>query len=189
MSIYAMANRVIEDQRRRRVQAPGGLLGAGVATKAAPAAAPAPSAQEKALSAIVTYIPTEIIGGYVAIAALFTQSKDPTQVDLVIQFGVFVFFVLLTPVIIWLAVSTKLKSDGQSIPWALVHWPWWPMIAGTVAFVVWVAALPGSLATRIAWFEPYMGALGVLLLALVLAVGDGVSSLRSNTSAPAGGTA
>jgi hypothetical protein len=191
-----MANRALEQHQQAHPRqpargrlAPGGPGGAesGTATGSSggEATTESKSAAERALAAIVTYIPTEVIGGYVAVAALFTTSKDAGKLDPNLQAGIFIFFAILTPILIWLAAATKIAGDGRPVPWAPKLWPWWSMVAGTIAFAVWVSALPESVATAfISWFQPQLGALGVILLAILLPIGDAFADLLRKSQKP-----
>jgi hypothetical protein len=126
-----------------------------------------------ALAVITKNIPTEVIGGYLAVLALI-----PAQNNKVAQWVVFWFFWMMTPVVVWLGVALK-QGHIDSTP---AKWPLWPMLAATVAFTAWAAVIPNSAIGYLSWFQPYMGAVAIALLAILLPVGDGISKLKRKPS-------
>jgi len=106
--------------------------------------APPPNTQTNpgaTLASISAYIPTEVITLYVAaIAALGTPSPQDTRSTLL----VFAVFFALTPAIVWLVYAGKVIAAGKSAPTSFGVWPVWEMVAATVSFAAWGAALPDS---------------------------------------------
>jgi hypothetical protein len=54
------------------------------------------------------------------------------------------FFVALTPVLLILVLAGKRRSEGFSVFPTWKEWPWWKLIASTIAFLVWALAIPGT---------------------------------------------
>ncbi len=114
------------------------------------------AAAKSAIERVAGFIPSEIVGAYVGILALFS----PGAGDFPLKWGIFLVVLALIPLYIWVAVklTSKRKMDaGESVvklgarAWA------WSILAPLVAFVTWAGALPdspfeqlGSLANRIA---------------------------------------
>lgn len=193
MSVYASVNDAVA-QRRNRIRAAGSdspdapapqsplvrtaagvsprpAAGVAVAEPVAPPATPAPpeSVPSSTIAAITKNIPTEVIGAYLAVIAII-----PVQQSHLPQWVAFTFFWIITPVIVWLGVA--LKQGYFDI--APTDWPKWPMLASTLAFVAWAAVIPDSAISYLPWFQPYMGALAVVLLGFLLPIGEKVSKLK-----------
>lgn len=180
MSAVAMANVAL----RRRRDYPGAesvRVGSAGLTDAAEANAGADAEEEvstnnpvtTALSAITTYIPTEVLTLYVAGVALFLSVDNPTDTpDYTNAWRTFWFFLALTPIVTWLVYAAKARSADLSL--GLQSWPYWEMIAGAIAFAVWAAALPDTPFTERSWYSADVAGFAVLfvtsLLALVSAV-------------------
>ena len=138
------------------------------------------SAATAALTSIATYIPTEVVALYVAAlaavaasnpsiaaessAASTTGGSIASSADLV----TFWVFVALTPAIVWLVYAAKVRNAGKPVPRAPRTWPWWEMIAATVAFATWAYALPDSPFTRFSWYTTALGTFAVLIVSTLL---------------------
>jgi len=129
------------------------VTGGGAADNGAgPPAVPAlPSAQparpstppNNALSMLVKYIPTESVTLYVAaISAAAALKSIWSQVNAV---QIYWFFAALTPVIFILVLLGK-RRMMHLLPLLppVREFPWWKLIACTVAFLVWALAVPGN---------------------------------------------
>jgi hypothetical protein len=135
----------------------------------APSGAPAPAqGVNAALQTLTTYIPTEVLTLYVAAVAALSlspgaspgPSSSPLQVWL--PFGI---FLVVTPVIVWLAFATKIKSTGLGIPANPRTWPMWEMSAATIAFAAWAFAFPNTpFLTLEGWYNPSIAGLAVLVV-------------------------
>jgi hypothetical protein len=101
-----------------------------------------PTAASNALVALARYIPAEIVTLYVA--ALSAMPAFSATFALVTEVRLYWFFVGLTPVLLLLVLAGKRRSEGFSVfpPWK--EWPWWKLIASTIAFLVWALAIPGT---------------------------------------------
>ncbi len=99
--------------------------------------------QGATLASISAYIPTEVITLYIAALGALTaatQNKNPSKTDL----WIFATFLLLTPLIVWLLYAGKVVTAKKTIPLSFRTWPKWEMVASTVSFFTWAAALPNS---------------------------------------------
>ena len=94
-----------------------------------------------ALTALVGYIPTEIITLYVA--ALSAEAALRATLGFIDAAAILWFFVALTPVLLLLIFISKVAATGATLPGPAL-WPWWKMFAATVAFFVWAIAVPGN---------------------------------------------
>jgi hypothetical protein len=104
-----------------------------------------------ALASISAYIPTEVIGLYISsLGALSASTKsDATAAQGQYTTWLFLIFLTLTPVMVWLIYAGKLVEASKQAPIPFRMWPKWEMVAATVSFFVWGAALPLSPVTFI----------------------------------------
>lgn len=113
-------------------------------TAMGPVAAASPIQKTPASSAIdglAKYIPTESITLYVAATAAWSSlhAAFPILTPLYLYWG----FVVLTPVLFLLVYLGKRRSQNLPLlPSSPTQWPWWKLIASTVAFMVWALAVP-----------------------------------------------
>jgi len=121
---------------------------------------PAADAVGAALAAVVAYIPTEIVGTYVAILDLLGDAGRSWL------WGVFLFFVVSTPIIVLVTFLVKHARRARAARTA--SWPWWAMGAATIAFAAWAAALPDSVVKSAASLPRGFGAAAVVVTALIL---------------------
>jgi hypothetical protein len=94
-----------------------------------------------ALDGLVKYIPTESITLYLAATAAFSSLKKPapTLGPMYLYWG----FVVLTPILFLLIYLGKRRSQNLPLlPDTIGGWPWWKLIASTIAFMVWALAVP-----------------------------------------------
>ncbi|MDY7091629.1 MAG: hypothetical protein SX243_01520 [Acidobacteriota bacterium] len=87
----------------------------------------------KALDVIMAYIPTEILTVYVPVLAMLE-----TTAGKVVGFQ---GFLIATPIVVWLLFAAKLRTASGTLPLNPKAWPWWEMVAATLAFFVWACAL------------------------------------------------
>jgi hypothetical protein len=189
MSVYAMAKRevdAIDPSKEPQPQAPAttGAVGTAVLTPSLPGplVAPVPVGTTGiglALSSIGTYIPTEVMATYLAILAAIPIGRGHG-----FHWLMFWVFLIATPVVVWLGVAVARQSEGIVVRPAQ-QWPWWSMIAATVAFAAFVVVLPGSVAHDISWYESWMGTIAIILSAFVLGVGDQLFGSRRSATRPA----
>jgi hypothetical protein len=102
-----------------------------------------------ALDGLVKYIPTESITLYLAATAAFSSltktpptpgaKAAPTLDPMCLYWG----FVVLTPILFVLIYLGKRRSQNLPLlPDTIAGWPWWKLIASTIAFMVWALAVP-----------------------------------------------
>jgi hypothetical protein len=118
------------------------------------------------LKAVATYIPTEVIGLYLAALAAVRSGIRPEGVSVSTaertgslnlpssgELTVFVVFAVLTPVIVWLVYAGKVRAAGKSTPKKPNTWPTWEMFAALVGFTAWAFSLPDSPFARFSWYN------------------------------------
>jgi hypothetical protein len=94
-----------------------------------------------ALDGLVKYIPTESITLYVAATA--AMSSVTATFPEVTPFRLYWGFVALTPLLFVLIYLGKRRSLKLPVlPQPVTQWPWWKLIASTIAFMVWALAVP-----------------------------------------------
>lgn len=134
MSINALANAAIA---RRPDFAPAGRVPKNYGELAAAAASAPADAQvgatptsdkfSTALQILSGYIPTEVLTLYVAaVAALHphqsttsTASQQPVQTTIEVtsvDWNLFWFFLLVTPLVVWISFASKLKKANKPLP-------------------------------------------------------------------------
>jgi hypothetical protein len=140
----------------------------------------APEDVQNALSALVEYVPAETITLYLAVASALPVVQSSVAV-LTAQ-NVYWFFVALTPILFALIYGGKRKAQAGSRWPGLKDWPWWPMIAATIAFMVWALAAPSR-----PYFAGEAGDALVGLLAIIASVVLGVVARFVGVPAAANG--
>jgi hypothetical protein len=119
-----------------------------------------------AIRTLTTYIPTETLTLYVAVLAVL---QPPTKEGLAgPNWAIFWWFLIATPLVIWLVYITKVKTAGKPIPWAPLKWPLWEMAAGTIAYVAWAFALPTTPFASLAWYSTGLAGVIVLITSTIL---------------------
>jgi len=138
-----------------------------------PVAAASPIKKTQGSSAIdglAKYIPTESITLYVAATAAWPSLHGtfPTLSLL----GLYWCFVIITPILFLLVYLGKRRSQKLALlPDAFGQWPWWKLVASTVAFAVWALAVPPLVESDAGKVVAAFGALLVsTLLSLIGAV-------------------
>jgi len=94
-----------------------------------------------ALDGLAKYIPTESITLYVAATAAMSSltATFPSVTPVSLYWG----FVALTPIFFLLIYAGKRRGQRlPALPAAPKNWPWWKLIAATIAFMVWALAVP-----------------------------------------------
>ena len=120
----------------------------------------------EAAKAVVSYIPTEIVAAYIPLVDLVRETKDQTW-----EWIAFWFFVVATPAAVWATFVGKAKNARPAVDiWKLRPWPFWPMIAASISFVAWAAALPGTVFDYLPWFRPALGPVAVVLASVILGI-------------------
>ncbi len=108
------------------------------------------------LSAVTAYIPTEMIAVYTMIIGTTVSDSGPpgpgTPPPHLPMWG-FGAFLAAVPLVVWLLYAVRKVEAGAAIPWSPRRWPWWEIVATTIAFTAWSAALPKSAFLRWSWFS------------------------------------
>jgi hypothetical protein len=129
----ALANLNLNDQQKTQLRAALHPLAAEKPIQSTP--------QSSALDGLVKYIPTESVTLYVAATA--AMSSFMATFPWLTAERLYVAFVVLTPILFLLIYMGKRRSQGLSVlPQGLGEWPWWKLIASTIAFAVWALAIP-----------------------------------------------
>lgn len=112
-----------------------------------------------ALDKLIKYIPTESVTLYLATVSAIGSQEAAKQGSA--SFWVFWLFVGLTPVLFLLIYIGKRRSASLAALPATKDFPWWKLLASTIAFGSWALAVPGS---------PYQSMIGGGAIAALLAV-------------------
>lgn len=96
----------------------------------------------KALNVLTKYIPTEAVTLYVA-AVSASSALESVFPNLGVEI-IYWSFAVLTPVIFLLVYMNQRLSKKLRLMPKLAKWPWWRMIAATVAYLVWALAVPNN---------------------------------------------
>jgi hypothetical protein len=78
--------------------------------------------------------------------------------------GTYWFYVALTPVFFLLVYISGVRAASKPVP-GVNQWPWWKLVASTIAFAVWALAVPGS-----PYITPATGALAGLAALFVSSI-------------------
>lgn len=141
-----------------------------------------------ALTAVASYVPTEIIAAYtlalgVAVTdkAVLDEQGHPVSAHLAMNW--FVLFAALTPLFVWLVFAVR-SSEAKAPFGSPRLWPWWEAISAVIAFTTWSAALPKSAFAQWDWYDPGVAAVCLVivsgLLPLVGAVVNRQKAIRSS---------
>jgi hypothetical protein len=176
MSVSSMAN--IAFARRADV-APQekGLDSLDEVAGATGAASGTATSATSALSAIAAYIPTEVVTVYVAVLATIGVT-EPADGAPFTPLPVYAAFLILTPIVVWGLYASRAVAAGKRLPRSVRSWPKWEMVAATLAFAAWGAALPSSPLGVFSWFMPALAGVVALVLSLLIGVFSPLFSAR-----------
>ncbi len=121
-----------------------------------------------ALSAIATYIPTEILTLYVAIVAANQSIVEGQRQHFFSELRIFIVFLVLTPIIVWLIYAGKVISARDVVPLNPRRWPKWEMFAATAAYAAWAFAIPANQFDVYPWYSPAFAGVAVLAVSILL---------------------
>jgi len=116
---------------------------------------------QNALSALIEYLPSETITLYLAVASSLTVLQE--YIDGLTAKHVYWTFAALTPILYLLIYAGKRQARGEPRLPAVRDWPWWPMVAATVAFLAWALSGPNR-----PYFQGEGGGAIVALAAIVV---------------------
>lgn len=128
------------DAARRQKNVTPSLDATNTQTGTAPVAASA-RAIESAVTALVRYIPTEIITLYIAAVSVAPALNE--AVHFLTPRALYWSFVLLTPIMFMIVFLNRLAIERQKFP-GLRQFPWWKLMSSTAAFAVWALAVPNN---------------------------------------------
>jgi len=125
-----------------------------------------PGPASNALDALTRYIPTESVTLYVASASAMAALQETFGITAA---SVYWFFVIFTPILFLIIFTGKRKEAKLTLFPPINQWPWFKLVASTVAFAVWGLAIPTT---------PYLhgvaggsiAAFGALLISTFLAL-------------------
>jgi hypothetical protein len=101
-----------------------------------------PPSQKDSLEALTKYIPTESITLYVAIVS--AQTALASIIPWLTPSVGYKVFVAVTPALMLILYLRHLAVAGRDWKVPPKSWPWWSMIASSIAFAVWAMAVPGN---------------------------------------------
>ncbi len=115
---------------------------------------------------LVKLIPTEWVGGYVAIKGILDSEHGVTH-------GVYYATILILAVLLPLYLRRTLALES-----------WKQIFVTTVSFLIWVFSLGGDHVGAISWYEPYQGSVLLILwtLAVPVFVGERYGDFRLGRS-------
>jgi cation transport ATPase len=135
MSVASLAKTAVERDTHERPARAGRTL-----KEPAEATDPDKIAESK-VDILVSYLPTELITAYLTIGAAIIAAVT-TEDDLEgLRWLMFWFFVVATPIAVWVAWSGKGRSRAKKKERKV---PLLEMLGATVAFIAWAPAIPGS---------------------------------------------
>ncbi len=158
MSINTMTKFAVD---RKLVAAPAALE-----TGEEPISAPSGDRVNAALELITAYIPTEVLTLYVAVAATLQQAAGQSSFQS--SWIAFWFFLVFTPIAVWLIYAPKFKAKRNQLPLHPRDWPKWEMIAGAVAYLAWAFALPNTPFKELAFYNSALSGVVVLVTSSLL---------------------
>jgi hypothetical protein len=123
-----------------------------------------------AVSAIAAYIPTEVLTVYIAILATFGVSIKSGGGATTTPLALYVIFLVLAPLVVWGLYAARARQAGRPLPASLAAWPKWEMLAATVAYAVWAAAMPASPLGVFGWFNQAAAGVVALIVSMLLGV-------------------
>jgi hypothetical protein len=113
---------------------------------------------------LVRYVPTEILGAYVAFVSLLAPlSHEGCQADFASRWRTYLGFLVATPVVQYLIYRTRATQAGEAVQFPLAE-----CVVAVVAFGAWAAALPASPLLKWCAWSPEYGALTAGAVAVVI---------------------
>ena len=153
MSIARMVRLGIERQQERNVP---------TAKTAAEEGKGAKKALDSAMEKVTSFIPSEVIGIYVAGLGILTPVSDRGK------WLIFFIASALVPIFIWLNWLREKKHAAQDTTVLPTKSVIVLIVLGEVAFTAWAAALPGTPFLSLTEYAMKVGGLSVVILAAVL---------------------
>jgi hypothetical protein len=88
-----------------------------------------------------------------------------------------VFLLAVTPLAYYIGFAERKMELGELVG-GLKGVPWADLLIATVAFVVWVAALPNSVLTGVPGYSPQLGGAALLITAFLFGLIDRARRIR-----------
>jgi len=120
-----------------------------------------------ALSAIATYIPSEILTLYVAVIAAQTPAQG-LATGMAPGWLTLVLFAVATPLVVWVLYATKVGAANKPLPIVPTKWPVWEMASATIAFLAWSFAMPQTPFGGQTWYSAPLAGIAVLVVSTSL---------------------
>lgn len=123
-----------------------------------PSPIPAPGGVKTAIGQITAYIPTEVIGAYIAALGILTPESSG------LRWAVFVIALVVTPIFVGVSFALRrrqtpeLKQGGVG----------WLIAFAILSFVAWAGAIPGTPMLDIPGWTTVIGGIAVIFLAPLL---------------------
>jgi amino acid transporter len=115
---------------------------AALAANAAPEVVAQDNQITNTVNVLFKYIPTESVTLYIAAVSAAPALK--TQFPFITDMQMYWFFAALTPLLSLLIFAGKRRTSGLSLLPSVAQWPWWTVVAATIAFLAWALAVPGN---------------------------------------------
>ncbi len=89
---------------------------------------------------LTRYIPLEAVTIFLALVSLINGLKELGRpIGALDSFDAYLFGgIVILPFVVWLVKKAKERQDGVR-----TGFPWWPLIAGLLAYAVWGMTVPG----------------------------------------------
>jgi len=131
-------------QLKLAAEAVGNLVATRKKTQASgaePTSAPNAHAAENTITALTQYIPVEVVALY--LATVSSQPALASQWEWITPKLAYLLFCSLTPAFFLLVYYNQLAIANEEFP-NVMNWPWWRIVASTIAFSVWALAIPNN---------------------------------------------
>lgn len=125
------------------------------------------------LAAVAARVPAETITAYVAVQAIVF---DPRH-----RFGQILLaavLVLVTPAVEYVSFAQRKSRSGRPVFEGFRSVPWLDLVIATVAFVVWLSALPSSVFGIFSWYSQAYGSGALIIASLVFGQIDRARNIR-----------
>lgn len=129
---------------------------------------PAASSAASLAESVTTYIPTEVVTGYVAVIGALHQATAHSRTA---DWVMFCVFLVIVPLVVWLGLARQERAKGLPLP---THPRTWPahtrfnVIAATVSFALWGFSLPQTPFLDFGWYQTVYGAAALIVGSLLL---------------------
>jgi len=98
-----------------------------------------PGPSSNVLDALTKFIPTESVTLYVAATSAMAAFRETFGIS---EATIYWFFVIFTPIIFLLIFCGKRREAELQLLPSFKKWPWFKLVASSVAFAFWALAIP-----------------------------------------------